>query len=429
MKIYKGIIANPALENAVRIYRNGALCVDAKGNIIEIANFEDIKVKYPESEIIDFGKNTILPGLIDLHTHLPQYEAVGCGAGQLIDWLNNYTFPLESKFENEDYARSKSDAFFSDLIKNGTTTAFVYTSSQKTAACEAFKSAAKTDLRIFMGMSLMDMNAPDNLIKIASKNIADMRELANCWHKANNGKINYVVTPRFAGSCSLELMKRAADFAKSENLMIQTHLSENKNEINMIQKLFPDFIDYTHIYEECGLITDKTILAHCIHLSEREIKSIKEKGAIIAHCPCSNRFLASGIMPLKKYINNDMKIGLGTDVSGGYSLSVLHEAKEAIENSKLYSVWSEDTSMLIEPEEAICLATIRAAKSIGLDNIIGSFDFNKKADFIVIDTEKTINRSGFELSDRDILSKILYILNTEKTKFVFIDGKAIFENI
>jgi len=402
INIFNSNILTSSREKKSLYLPNVALCFDETGKIIAINSLELIIEQFPNTKIRDLTDKIIIPGLIDLHTHLPQYENIGIYKGELLDWLNELTFPTERKFEDNYYAEAQSSLFFTALAKAGTTTACVYSTVHYSATDIAFKEAQKSGLRILMGNTMMDMNAPEYLFLSAAENIKNGEKLANKWH--NCGKLEYIVTPRFAGSCSPELLEKAGNFANSNYLYIQTHLSENRAELDFIHKLYPHTLDYFDVYEKYGLANERSIFAHSIYLNQREIDALKSRKCSIAHCPCSNRFLGSGIMPLKTYLDNDIKVGLGSDVSGGYSLSIINEMRESIENSKILEVFSEKKNNVINPELSFYLATLGGAVALGKDCEIGSLENGKQADFVIIDPQFDIKNQESEY----ITSKLIY---------------------
>jgi guanine deaminase len=394
MKKIFGNIINPINKHKTEIIKDGCLIINNKG-IIEKkgkkVNFEEIKC-----EIFDFNDNFLIPGFIDIHTHIPQYPLIGKGKGELLDWLRKYIFPAEIKFNSADYAEKVFEYFCHNSLRFGTTTSVAFSSIHRSALKRIIEKNHK--LRLFAGNSLMDLGEGE-LVKPMQHNLSVMNDLFQ--KSLNNAHFNYTVSPRYAASCSIDLMKNAAEFAKENNLYIQTHLSENKSEIEHILNIHRDYTNYTDIYHKTGLLTDKTILAHCIHLSEKELEIIHNTGAVIAHCPSSNSYLKSGIMPLKKYIQNEMKVGLGTDVAAGYTLDMKTEMRNAIESSKTLSYFTNEDHA-VSALEVFPMSNILAAEYLGIADITGNLNEGKYADITVIQ-----NRNSSEITE-DILSEIIY---------------------
>lgn len=424
MEFYRGIILNPIEDFDIEFFQDGLVAVD-KGKIQFCGEYKIGLKIFQKAKEITRTKQLIIPGLIDLHTHLPQFQAIGKGEGELLPWLNNYIFPLEEKFNNPIFARKVSKRFFQKLIQNGTTTAVIFSNSSFESTDVIFQEAKKSGVRVFIGNSLMDINAPHNLIYSIKTNISNMNKLIDKWHLSNNGKLNFIVSPRYAGSCSIDLMKEAAKIAKQNDLFIQTHLAENQEEIKFIHSTHSFNGSYSELLFDCGIIDSKSLLAHCIYLNEKELDIIKQNEASIVHCPTSNRYLQSGIMPFKKYHNKNLKIGLGTDIAGGYNLSMLQESKEAIENSKYFRLFFEKTSQIITKQEAFWISTLGNAKILKLDNIIGSISFGKEADFIILNSEFN-NINEFNNTD-EILSELIYS-DSFKIKNVAVRGQMIYRS-
>ncbi len=408
-----GIIINPLGPDKFEVMMNGRIVWDEKGIILNVSN----------DSIYSNGTNIIIPGLIDLHTHLVQFPVIGIGKGKLLPWLEKYIYPQEIKFNAMDYSSKISKLFFDELIANGTTTAFLFTATNIETADIAFEYAGKAGIRAYIGNSWMDMNAPGELLYPVEYYRDSAIKMIGKWHGKNEGRLNYIVSPRYAGSCSEPLMQSASCIAEQHDLMIQTHLAENKDELGLIKSIFPNHKNYLDVYFSNGLVGSNTIFAHCLYLDESELKILAELGAGVAHCPTSNRFLGSGIMSAKHYIEMGLNIGMGTDIAGGYSLSVLNEAREAIENSKYLNHFSRGSENEISVENAFYLSTLGAAKTIGLDDKIGSLERTKEADFAVFD----INIEDLEsiLKPEDLLSILLYKY-PGKAKSVYSCGKLIY---
>jgi len=407
----------------MKSYQDGFMVVSEDGIILDISS-KDPREKYHDYQFKDLSGYAIVPGFVDIHNHLPQYAFAGIGEKSLLPWLEKYTFPREKRFADDNVAKRASEIFFRDCLQNGTTTTVTYVTTHKSATNIAFEVASKIGIRAFIGKVMMDQNSPDSLIEESDKSIQESLDLIEKWHGYNN-RLFYIFTPRFAISCSFDLMREVGVIAKERDLYIQTHLSENQDEIATVQKLFPNSISYTDLYNQAELLGQKSIMAHAIHLTQSELDMIIDTQTKIAHCPTSNRFLGSGIMPLKKYMDRGIDIGLGTDVAGGYSLSIIHEMREAIENSKTLSYFSNSSSV-ITIVEAFYLATLGGAKVLNMDDQIGSLEIGKKADFVLIDYMH-LNEMAEEYStSEEILSRIIYRLEQNSIREVYIEGQRVF---
>lgn len=421
MQFYRGIILNPSEKHSIEIIKDGLLVIN-KGKILYCGKFQDSISQFPGAKIKKEKTGIILPGLIDLHTHLPQYPAIGKGQDSLLPWLNNTIFPVEKKFNNLNYAELLSRRFFQNLIANGTTTAVIFSNSNFEATDIAFGEAYKSGIRTFIGNSLMDINSPADLKLTYKENIFNMMKLIEKWHLYDNGRLNFIVSPRYAGSCSLKLMKEVARIARKYDLFLQTHLAENQEEINFIQSTHHFEGTYTELLDYCGILDSKTLLAHCIYLSVNELELIKNHKSGIIHCPTSNRYLHSGIMPLKKYLENSLNVGIGTDIAGGYNFSMLKESREAIENSKYYKLFIDNDAKILDKQEALWLSTLGNAKILNLDSVIGNLSPGKDADFLIINYEADITIMNIELDS--ILSSLFYSDNYSIQQ-VYVRGKKV----
>jgi guanine deaminase len=369
-RIFKASISNPRSADRVDQYEPGYLCIN--GEVVEGLTHEDPRPGTGPAEFVDLGSQTIVPGFVDTHVHLPQFRIMGVGTGELLSWLNNYTYPEEERFIDPNYAAEVSKSFFDALVANGTTTAVIYSSVHEEATDIAFQTASSKGIRAFIGKVMMDRHVPSSLEERTSDSIAASVRLFDKWDHADGGRLRYIFTPRFAGCCSMELMKGAATAARERGALIQSHLSENLDEVRWVRGLFPESPSYAAIYDQAGLLTERTIMGHCIHLSGDEVTLLARHRTKVAFCPYSNRNLRSGIMPYRTLKKAGLNISLGSDVAGGPSLSMLDQLKEATDAAK------------ISPAEALYLATLAGAESLGLADRIGSFEPGKDADFVVL---------------------------------------------
>ncbi|MBC8043184.1 MAG: guanine deaminase [Rhizobacter sp.] len=418
--IYKATLLSPETPSKIKAWQQGYLAVSARGVIEDIGQL-DLREKYPSYIFKDFSGSLITPSFVDLHNHLPQYAFAGLGDGELLTWLKKYAFPREAMFSDAAVARAAAEHFFNDLISNGTTTTVTYSTVHKSSTDMAFEAAHKSGLRAVIGKVVMTANAPKGLRESETNALNDTESLIGKWHGAND-KLFYAITPRFAPSCGFGVMQSLARLAERYGVYVQTHLAENAAELAEVKRLFPKFKSYTDVYRKAGLLTPKTIAAHGIYLSDAELKIIEHTETKLAHCPTSNRFLKSGIMPFRKYQQRGLSLGLGTDVAGGYSLSMLNEMKEAIENSKLRSLFfSPEDSPPMSVAEAFYLATLGGAKALSLQHRTGSLAKGKDADFLIIDIEPALPL----LMPLERLSKLIYRGDAGWIRHVFVQGKRL----
>ncbi len=375
--------------------------------VVENGKVKDI-TRERQEHAVDYRDHVILPGFVDTHTHLPQMDVRARWNPELLGWLEKYVFPAEARFSDEDYARDRASKFFSALVKNGTTTAAIFSSPFKEATDIAFEEGAKIGMRFIMGQVLMDMNVPDEIKTTVENAKKDVVELAKKWNGYRE-RIFYAVTPRFAVSCSIELMRMLGDLARNLGLYVQTHISEQASEIDMIKKMHPEYGNYASVYDHAGLLGERTILAHGVHLSDLELKILKDRNVKISHCPSSNFFLHSGIMSMEKMRRYGISVGFGSDIAAGPYFSMLEVARDASYANK------------ISPEEAFYHITLGGAKSLNLENVTGSLEPRKWADFVVLKAPEEY------METRDLLSHLIYLGRCGNLQAIYISGKPVYE--
>ena len=361
-------IVNPISPEEIQFLPKQVISIE-ESKISAITPLSEFQGRIDEDRSNEYA----LPGFIDLHTHLSQYYIRGLYEPALLPWLNKYVFPEEERSKNIEYAEKLSRDFFSAMLKTGTTTCVIYTAPFFSACDMAFEIAKETGIRALIGMTMMDMNCPENLPQNSHKTLEESILLYEKWH-GKNAKLDYIFTPRFAPTCSLELMKEVVKYAIEHNAWIQTHLSENKEEIEMVKEIF-GYKSYTEVYQKAGLLTQHSIFAHCIHLGDEEIKMLAENKCKIAHCPDSNFFLKSGEFPLQKIEEAGIEYGLGSDVGAGTSLNMLY-------HTKMMNYRQSDYPVL--PAKALYHITLGSAKLLGVDKIIGSLEIGKEADIVFL---------------------------------------------
>jgi len=408
-RVFKALVMNPLTPDGVEFYDPGYLIV--AGEKIERLSREDPRGEFPSAGFVDLGPKVILPGLVDTHVHLPQFAIMGMGAGELLEWLNTYTYPEEARFADPEYAAKISEMFFEEMLANGTTAAAVYSSTHEQAADIAFATARAKGLRTFIGKVLMDQNSPATLQETTAEAIAASLRLFEKWDGADGGRLRYVFTPRYAASCSMDLMKKVGRIARERGAFVQSHLSENRAEVEWVTDLFPDCASYTSVYDSAGLLGRQSIMAHCIHLSSEEMALLASRNTKVAFCPYSNRNLRSGTMPYHALRRAGLDIALGTDVAGGPSLSMLRQLGEAV------------TAAAITPAEVLYLATLGGAAVLGLSDRIGHFDAGKDADFIVVQVHGDEN--GDEKPEH-ILSQLCFHAGKENIAEVYLRGRRVY---
>ncbi len=424
-----GIIAafvNPNAQGGLDYYPRACLLWNEGGVITYFGTEVPEPDKLAHHEIMLRENDLVLPGLIDLHTHLPQYEFASQGAAELLPWLMRYTYPQESRFADERVAEEQSSNFFTSCLKHGTTTVVAYLSSFAPAAEIAFEAASDAGIRAYLGITLMDRNTPDALSTTTTRAEREMLALIEKYHL--KGRNEFVVTPRFAISCSAAMLKLCGEMSRVHKTLLQTHISENKSEIEETLRLFPDSANYAEVYERFGCLHERTLLGHGIHLGDAELDLIRDKGSVIVHSPVSNNFLGSGIMPYQQYVERGMRTGLGTDVAAGYSLSMLNEARQMTEMAKLLSHF-RGHNLLVSAERAVYQATLGNALALGRDDL-GCFEPGRRADLVVIDdshcdTMQAPLKNHYALP-AERLMRVLYRGTPDMVRETLIDGKEVF---
>ncbi|MGR0277509.1 guanine deaminase [Marinomonas dokdonensis] len=406
-------IADPkevGIENAYEYFADGLL-VTENDKIHAIGHADKLLPKLPKDiEIEHHPDGIITPGFIDTHIHYPQTDMIGSYGEQLLTWLNTYTFPEESKFSDKQHAREVAERFLAELLRNGTTTALVFGTVHKVSVEAFFEACEVQNLRMICGKVMMDRNAPDYLTDTPETSYEDSKALIDAWH--NKGRLHYAITPRFAPTSSDEQLQLAGKLlGEYEDVYLHTHLSENKDECAWVQELFPQSRHYLDVYDQHQLLSERSVFAHGIHLCDHEYHRLHETGSAIAFCPTSNLFIGSGLFRLSEAEKQQVNVGLGTDVGGGTSFSMLQTMNEAY---KVIQLQNEN----LNPIKSLYLATLGGAKALRLEDKIGNLAVGTEADFIILDKKATPL-----LTSRLALSK-----NIEETLFVFMtigDDRAI----
>ena len=401
--------------DSVRYISDGLLIIK-DGAIAELGAYTDLCEKYASIPVVDYSGKLIMPGMIDTHIHYSQFEMIAAHGEQLLEWLNKYTFPTESKFKDKDYARKMASLFFDELLKNGTTTALVFTTVYPQSVDAFFEEASHRNLRMIAGKVLMDRNAPSFLSDTLESAYEDSKQLIQKWH--HNGRLLYAITPRFAITSTREQLNLAGKLLQEfPDVYLHTHLSENAQEVEWVSELFPESQGYLDVYDRAGLVGEKSVFAHGVQLTEAEFDRLSEAKAAISFCPTSNLFLGSGLFKLSraKSIDRPVKVGLGTDVGAGTSFSLLHTASEAY---KVMQLQKHSLSAF----QALFLATLGGARALSLEDKLGNFETGKEADFIVLNPQATplmaVRNQNFPTSSVVELAEIVFgmmILGDDRT--------------
>jgi guanine deaminase len=382
-------------------FEDGLLIID-DGKVVAAGAATDLLPSLPaETDVTEHTNAMLMPGFVDTHIHYPQTEMIAAYGEQLLEWLETYTFPVESQFGDPAYAASIAERFLNELLRCGTTTALVFGTVHKASVDAFFEASEARNLRMIAGKVMMDRNAPDYLCDTPQSSYDDSKALIEKWH--NNGRQRYAVTPRFAPTSTPEQLQKAGQLLKEHpGVYMHTHMSESADEVVWVQELFPDCQHYLNAYDEAGLLGRRSVFAHCIHLNDDEWDRLAETGSNIAFCPTSNLFLGSGLFNLKRAVEKNIGVGMGTDVGGGTSFSILQTLGEAYKVQQL-------RGEKLTPFKAFYLATLGGARSLDMDDLIGNFSPGKEADFIVIDKAPT-PLLEFRLGNCKSLMETLFVL-------------------
>ncbi len=369
------------IHDQVRYIEDGLLISQA-GKIQWFGTWEAGQKYLPQNIAVQhYPEQLIVPGFIDTHIHFPQTEMVGAYGEQLLEWLNTYTFPTELQFEEKAYADQIAHFFVNELLKNGTTTALVFCTVHPQSVNALFEAAERHHMRLIAGKVMMDRHAPDGLCDTAETSYTDSKALIEKWH--GKGRNLYAITPRFAPTSTPEQLEKAGQLkAEYPDVYVHTHLSENKSEIAWVKDLFPAQNGYLDVYHYYGLTGSRSVFAHCVHLEDAEWDCMHATDSAIAFCPTSNLFLGSGLFPLQKTWDKQVKVGLGTDIGAGTSFNQLQTVSEAY---KVQQLQGEKLSAF----ESLYHATLGGAKALHLDDKLGNFNIGKEADFVVLNLNAT----------------------------------------
>ena len=363
-------------------YEEDGLLVTQDGLVLEAGPAAPLLKRLPRGVAVKaFPGSLIVPGFVDCHVHFPQAEMIASYGERLLEWLKRYAFPAELKYARAAYARRGARFFLGELLRNGTTTASVFPTVHPASVEALFSEAERLNLRLVSGKVLMDRNAPRGLRDTPERSLNESRALIEKWH--GRGRLLYAVTPRFAATSSERQLKAAGRLLREHpTVRLQTHLSENREELSWIRKLFPWSRSYLEVYDRFGLVGPRSLFAQSIHLSDAELRRLASVGAAVAFCPSSNLFLGSGLFSLKRTAARGVAVGLGSDVGAGTSFSLLENMEDAYKVAQL-------RGERLTPLKAFYLATLGGARALGLDGRIGSFLPGKEADFAVLDPAAT----------------------------------------
>lgn len=352
--------------------------------IIQAGSYQALRPLFLDIPIEHLSGQLIAPGFIDLHIHYPQTDIIGSPAAGLLPWLENYTFPAESRFSDESHASETANFFLSEMLRNGVTTALTFATSHPSSVNAIFKQAQQKGLRWIAGKVLQDRHSPDGVRDETEQSLIDTETLIQQWHEQD--RLGYAITPRFAPTSTEAQLKGAGYLAaKYHNVWIQTHVAENLDEIKWVRELFPNSRSYLETYQDFGLMRKRSVFAHCIHFDLQDRLLMKETGAAAAVCPTSNLFLGSGFFDFEKSLAVGFELGLASDVGGGTSFSPFHTMMAA------YYVGREGhtkNGLSLSPSQLWYLHTAGAAKALDIADQVGNLRPGQEADFIILNPSK-----------------------------------------
>lgn len=426
--LHKCTVVNPVGTKEVQLLEEHSICVNLTGRIELVAPSASAEVnKFIASgvDLIDASGKFVTPGLVDTHCHGPQYRNSGTGTDlPLLKWLEKYTFPTEAKFCDVAFARDVYGKVVRRSLLNGTTTCCYFATIHPDATCVFADIVKAAGQRAFVGKVCMDRNSPPTYIEPSpAQSLADTVRVVDYIEQLQCPTVQAVLTPRFVPTCSSELMHGLGAIARERRVFVQSHISENVDEIKWVSDLHPDCPSYTDVYHRHGLLNDRSVMAHAIYLSDEELALFRSTGAAISHCPNSNFTICSGVLDVRRVLDAGVKLGLGTDVSGGYAPSMWDAIRMAIVASSVHSVSGKRPEPL-GYAEAFHLATLGGARALALGDEIGSLDVGKQFDALLIDPAAP--GSPIDLFDglttSELFQKIVFLCDDRNIERVFVCG-------
>ena len=419
MKLIKGSFIYSIDKDNIEIKENQYLLIrDGKSEEF----YKEIPSRLKNIQIEDYGDNIIIPGLIDLHIHAPQYAFRGMGMDmQLLDWLNTYAFKEEGKYRDLEYAKKQYSKFVSDVKNSATTRLSIFATLHKDATIMLMDMLEEAGIKAYVGKVNMDRNSPEFLTEDTLKSKEDTIEwLEDTKDRYKN--IKPILTPRFIPSCTDNLMEEIKQINNIYNIPVQSHLSENKSEIEWVAELHPDTKNYAEAYDKYNLFgkNNKTIMAHCVHCPDDELELIKQNNVVVAHCPQSNANLTSGIAPIKNMLSMGINVGLGSDIAAGSSLSIFRAMSDAVQVSKLRESLTGQKNQTLTLTEVFYLGTKGGGKFFG---DVGSFEKGYEFDAVVLNDKSFGDNSDFTLKER--LERIIYLSDDRSIVAKYVAGNKI----
>lgn len=376
-------LGDPAdLGEATTAYFDDGLLVICAGKVSAVGHAADLMPNLaPDTPVTDYRGKLIVPGFVDTHIHYAQTDIIASYGEQLLAWLEKYTFPTEQRFADRAHADEVANFFTDELLKNGTTTALVFATVHPASVDAIFSAAQARQMRLIAGKVLMDRNCPEYLRDTPEQGYEESQDLIERWH--GKGRLSYAITPRFAPTSTEAQLRLAGQlYREHPDVYVQSHVAENRGEVAWVAELFPEARSYLDVYDRYGLLGPRSVYAHCIWLDDADRQRMAATEATMSFCPTSNLFLGSGLFDWQHAHDLGIRVGLGTDVGGGTSFSMLQTLNEAYKVLQL-------NHQSLSPAQAFYLATLGGARSLHLDDRIGNFEVGKEADFVVLDAAAT----------------------------------------
>ena len=406
------------------VYESDGIIVIEDGRISAIGAAPKILPTMADDiEVRRYSRSILMPGFVDAHIHYPQVEIIGSYGTQLLEWLNKYTFPTEAKFNDDLHAQRIAEFFVAELFRNGTTSASVFCTSAPGSVDAIFEAAQQRDMLILAGKMMMDSHALPAILDTAQTSYDDSKALIERWHR--RGRCVYTVSPRFALTSSPQQLDLAGALMREfADARLQSHISENLAEIARAMELYPQRKHYTDIYEFYGLLDERAIYGHGVHLSEDELRRFYETGAKIAHCPTSNFFIGSGLFDIAstKAERRPVTVGLGTDVGGGTSFSMLQTMNEAYKMAQLGKI-------SVTAIQSFYLATLGSAEALGMADRVGTLQVGHDADIVVLDPRATPLlelRSEVAESFEELLFALMICADDRAIEATYVAGETVY---
>lgn len=419
-----GTIVHSTELSTITVIENGVLHID-NGKIVSVGSGSDIPEGVTTLRLT--SNQFVMPGLIDTHIHAPQYPNMGLGYDKtLLDWLDTYTYPMESKYGDAEFAQTVYRKIVERTLQCGTTTACYFTTIHPETAVLLAQEAAAQGQRALVGKVCMNINAPDNYCETTGQSVARTRQFVQDVTRLGSDLVKPVITPRFAISCDMQLMTELGKLAQENNLHVQSHISENEGEVQTVAEMYPDCANYAQVYDKAGLLTQKTVMAHGVLLKPEEISLLKERGTSISHCPMSNICLRSGVCPVRTLLQSGLTVGLGTDVSGGSTECLLDVMRSALSVSVQKSFGSPERPLSYQ--EVFYLATAGGADALSMGEEVGRFEAGMRFDALIVDLNAGPGTVVFEelpLKPLEMVQKFIYSGDDRNIRAVFVEGREL----